>query len=265
MLKAIMFDLDDTLLWDEKSVEKAFEATCAHAIHKYDIDAKELEVRVREYATALYQSYDTFPFTKMIGTGIFEAFWATYTDEGEGFAQLREIVPTYRFEAWSKGLGSFDIEDDELAQELAELFPVERKKHVYLYEETITILEKLKEDYQLLMLTNGSAQLQHEKLALSPELVPYFDHIVISGEFGKGKPSVDIFQHALQLLDVNKNETIMIGDNPLTDILGAIQSDIDSVWINHHQKTLDDITPTYEVKRLKEILPIIKSLSKESV
>ena len=28
MVKAIFFDLDDTLLWDKKSVETAFQETC---------------------------------------------------------------------------------------------------------------------------------------------------------------------------------------------------------------------------------------------
>lgn len=257
-----MFDLDDTLLWDEKSVKKAFEATCQYVTEKYEIDASKLEQRVRYHAEKLYMSYETYPFTKMIGTGTFEAFWAEYTDEGEGFERLREIVPTYRFNAWKTALEEFHIDDEELVQELVEIFPVERKKHVYLYEETLSVLDQLKNNYQLLMLTNGSSQLQHEKLSLSPELVPYFDHIVISGEFGRGKPSTEIFNYALSLLDVDKNETVMIGDNPLTDILGAIQSDIDSIWINHHNKQLEEITPTYEVKRLKDILPIIESLSK---
>ena len=209
MLKAILFDLDDTLLWDEKSVQKTFEATCRYATEKYDIHPEKLEERVRYHADKLYQSYEIYPFTKMIGTGKFEAFWATYADEGEGFAKLREIVPTYRFQSWKKGLADLDIDDDALAEELAELFPVERKKHIYLYDETINVLEQLKDNYQLLMLTNGSSQLQNEKLTLSPELAPYFDHIVISGEFGQGKPSKEIFHHALNLLKVEKNSVVL--------------------------------------------------------
>src|SRR5699024_11724514 len=75
----------------------------------------------------------------------------------------------------------------------------------YLYNETIEVLEKLKGKYELLMLTNGSPDLQQMKLSLSPELAPYFKHIVISGDFGKGKPSQEIFKYALSLLDVDKD------------------------------------------------------------
>ena len=87
--------------------------------------------------------------------------------------------------------------------------------------------------------------------------------IAISGEFGKGKPAPEIFNYALGLLGVEKNEVVMIGDNPKTDILGASKVGIDSIWINHHGRELTEITPTFEVNRLKEILPIIKTLSEE--
>ena len=170
MLKAIMFDLDDTLLWDEKSVKKAFEATCKIAVEQYNIDPEQLEENVRAEAKKLYESYDTYEFTKKIGTGTFEAFWATYEDEGEGFSELQKMVEEFRFKSWFQGLQEIDIEDKELASKLAETFPEERKNHIYLYDETIEVLEKLKGKYQLLMLTNGSPSLQKLKLSMSPEL-----------------------------------------------------------------------------------------------
>ncbi|MCG2953054.1 HAD-IA family hydrolase, partial [Escherichia coli] len=71
------------------------------------------------------------------------------------------------------------------------------------------------------LLTNGSPQLQNIKLEITPEIVPYFDEIVISGAFGRGKPDPSIFDHALSLLNLSKDEVIMVGDNLMTDILGA--------------------------------------------
>src|SRR5699024_3917015 len=142
--------------------------------------------------------------------------------------------------------------------ELAKRFPEERKKHIFLYDETIDVLDTLKNKYKLIMLTNGSPHLQNTKLSLSPELRPYFDHIIISGAFGKGKPAVEIFEHALELAGVEKEEAIMIGDNPNTDILGANRIGMESIWINHDDAELTGVTPTYEVKRLREILPIIE-------
>jgi putative hydrolase of the HAD superfamily len=259
MLKAIMFDLDDTLLWDHKSVHEAFKATCEKVVEQYDIDPNYLEERVRYHAEDLYPTYQIYPFVSHIGIGTFEGMWGDFCDEGDNFRKLRETVPQFRKQAWSLGLMDLDIENEALAEELAKTFPEERKKHVYLYEETVDVLRKLKGKYQLLMLTNGSPDLQHTKLALSPELEPFFDHIVISGGFGAGKPSVEIFNYALSLLEVEKNEVIMVGDNPLTDILGASRVGIDSVWINHRTREMTDVTPTYEIDRLKEVLPVIDS------
>lgn len=261
MLKAVIFDLDDTLLWDHKSVSEAFKATCNRVTEKYDIDPEQLEKNVRRHAEEIYPTLDSYPFTSNIGIGTFEGMWGAFEDEGDDFKLLRECVPGYRKQAWLRGLQDLDIEDETLAEELALAFPEERKKQVFLYEETIEVLEALKGEYKLLMLTNGSPDLQHTKLSLSPELAPYFDHIVISGAFGQGKPSVDIFNYALSLLEVDKGEAVMIGDNPLTDILGASRVGMDSIWINHHNRELTEVTPTFEVKRLKEIMPIIKQLS----
>ncbi len=260
MLKSVMFDLDDTLLWDEKSIKIAFEKTCHFATEKYDIDPIKLEEEVRSAAEKIYPTYDIYDFVSNIGIGTFESFWGEFTDKGENFKQLRNMQADYRKKSWTLGLEAFDITDREFAEKLAETFAIERRKHVYLYEETLDVLNELKKDYKLLMLTNGAPSLQHEKLKLSPELVPYFDHIVISGEFGQGKPEPAIFEHSMNLLNVEKNETIMVGNNPYSDILGATRSGIDSIWINHHNETIEDVTPTYEVKRLKDIIRIIKSL-----
>ena len=262
MLKAVIFDLDDTLLWDDKSVSEAFKATCEKATEKYAIDLETLEENVRKHAQEIYPTLPTYPFTSNIGIGTFEGMWGTFSDESDDFKLMRDTLPTFRKEAWFNGLKDLDIVDEALASELAVMFPAERKKHIFLYEETIDILEQLQGEYKLIMLTNGAPSLQHTKLSLSPQLAPFFDHIIISGNFGQGKPSVDIFKHVLHVAGVDKNEAVMIGDNPMTDILGASRVGMDSIWINHHKRDLTEVTPTYEVKRLKEIMPIIKSLSK---
>ena len=54
MVKAIFFDLDDTLLWDKKSVATAFEKTCQHAADTYEVDPRSLEEAVRAAARDLY-------------------------------------------------------------------------------------------------------------------------------------------------------------------------------------------------------------------
>ncbi|WCN36293.1 HAD family hydrolase [Aneurinibacillus uraniidurans] len=261
MIKAIIFDLDDTLLWDQKSVKEAFVATCNAAKQKYDIDPETLEEAVRKEARELYSSYETYPFTQMIGINPFEGLWGNFLDDDENFKKLKAVVPTYRKEAWTRGLKAAGIDDPEFGYELAEQFPVERRKNPFVYEETFNVLNELKGKYQLLLLTNGSPDLQNTKLEITPEIVPYFDHIVISGAFGRGKPDPSIFEHALTLMSLQKDEVIMVGDNLMTDILGASRAGINSVWINRHNKERNEVIPDYEIKHLEELYSILETLN----
>lgn len=261
MIKAIFFDLDDTLLWDQKSVKEAFAATCRAAAEKYDIDAEELEEAVRKEARELYSSYETYEFTQMIGINPFEGLWGNFLDDDDNFRKMKDIVPGYRKEAWTRGLKALGIDEPEFGAELAERFPAERRNSPFVYDETFNVLDELKGKYQLLLLTNGSPDLQNTKLGITPELVPYFDHIVISGAFGRGKPDPSIFEHALTLMSLHKDEVLMVGDNLMTDILGASRVGIKSVWINRHDKERNEVIPTYEITHLEELYPILASLN----
>lgn len=94
-ISAVLFDLDDTLLWDDRSVNEAFRSACEAAGDT--IDPQELELAVRKEAIALYESYETNPFTKMIGINPFEALWGNFTaGEQPEFRQLEQLAPGYR-------------------------------------------------------------------------------------------------------------------------------------------------------------------------
>ncbi|OXM87912.1 HAD family hydrolase [Paenibacillus rigui] len=261
-IQAVLFDLDDTLLWDDRSVKEAFLATCTEAAKHYDIVPAALEDAVRQEARSLYESYETFPFTKMIGINPFEGLWANFTEgDNENFRKLEKLAPDYRTQSWTRGLKALGIDDPELGYKLGELFPAERRKRPIVYEETFEVLKQLKEKYKLLLLTNGSPDLQKEKLAGVPELAPYFDHIVISGNFGEGKPAAALFHHAMDLLGISAEEGVMIGDKLTTDILGSNGIGMRNMWINRHDmQRNDDIIPVYEIKNLREIQGIIDSI-----
>lgn len=261
LLKAIIFDLDDTLLWDKKSVATAFRKTCNRAAQSYDVDVEKLEEAVRAEAREIYATYETYDHTVNIGINPFEGLWGTFDDEGEGFQKMKEIVPTYRKDAWTGGLKRLGIGDEKLGAELAELFPVERKKCPFIYEETFEVLDELKEKYQLVLLTNGSPSLQNTKLTITPELVPYFSNIIISGSFGKGKPDASLFEFVLTETGLQADEAIMVGDNLMTDILGSSRVGMKSVWINReNMEPSKEVQPTYEIKCLRQLFAIIEKL-----
>ena len=58
------------------------------------------------------------------------------------------------------------------------------------------------------------------------------------------------------------SEAVMVGDNLMTDILGANRTGITSVWINREGQQATDVKPTYEIHHLEELHDVIKDLNK---
>lgn len=262
-IKAVLFDLDDTLLWDDRSVAEAFAATCLYANEQYsNVQPGQLEESVRREARSLYATYSTYSFTQMIGINPFEGLWGVFSGgEQPEFREMQRLMPQYRRDAWTRGLQAVGVDDERLGVELAERFPRERRSRAYVYEDTYAVLDALKSKYRLLLLTNGSPDLQREKLAGVPQLTSYFDHIVISGEFGEGKPAPSIFRHAVELLDIEPHEGLMVGDKLTTDILGSNRIGMANVWINRHQvQRSDEIIPRFEIMALSELDHVLQRL-----
>ncbi|MDN4493185.1 HAD family hydrolase [Ureibacillus aquaedulcis] len=260
-VKTIIFDLDDTLLWDKQSIKTAFEKTSAYAQEKYDVDSDKLEEAVRAEARKLYESYETYNHTVLIGINPFEGLWGTFDDPTDSFQKMKEIVPAYRKEAWTNGLKTLGIDDPALGAELGERFVEERKKSPYVYEDTYTVLDALKGKYQLVLLTNGAPSLQNLKLEITPEILPYFDLVIISGDFGKGKPDPELFHFMMDKAGIAASEGIMVGDNLNTDIKGSASVGMKNVWINREGNVNNtEVTPTYEVTSLTEFLKLVESL-----
>ncbi|TFE02493.1 HAD family hydrolase [Jeotgalibacillus sp. R-1-5s-1] len=261
MPKTLFFDLDDTLLWDKKSIDTALGKTADDAAERYELDSGELVAQVRKVAPELYSRLSSYEFTKKIGINPFEGLWGEFGDAiHHGFRKMGEEVPGYQRLVWKTAINNLGVngESDTFRDKFIEY----RKASPFLYEETFDVLEELKQrKHRLVMVTNGAPSLQLEKLRITPELVPYFEHIVISGNVGEGKPEKAVFDHALRLTEEAPDNVLMIGDNLKTDILGANRSGIESVWIRHDpsaspQQDVDG-QPTHTISRLKEIFSVL--------
>ena len=86
------------------------------------------------------------------------------------------------------------------------------------------------------------------------ELEPLFDAIVISAEFGVNKPDRRIFDHAAKLLGVSNEECVFVGDDPTSDVLGAINADMEAVWIDkwEYDGSFEDEPRVHRVKSVLE-------------
>jgi putative hydrolase of the HAD superfamily len=105
-------------------------------------------------------------------------------------------------------------------------------QHYALFDDALPCLQRLRERGLLLgMITNNDSAHQRAKIA-AVGLDDLFDAIVISGEFGVAKPDPRIFAHACELLGVRPEEALHVGDNLTADARGATAAGMRAVWLD---------------------------------
>lgn len=252
-LEAIVFDLDDTLVVEVASAEAAFLAACAHAKAKYGIDPQELCQTVRTEARELWHKSPARPYCVSIGISSWEGLWGRFDGDDPNLQILRDWAPEYRLAAWSRALAAFGVDDQPFAGRLAAVFQEERCGIHEVYPDAEPILRELRPAYRLGLVTNGAPGIQRDKLDGSG-LEPYFDAVVISGEVGVGKPDREIFCITLDRLGAQPDTTVLVGNNLRTDIAGAQQIGLRSVWLNRDNKDKDGgVRPDYEINSLDQL------------
>jgi putative hydrolase of the HAD superfamily len=223
----------------------------AHLFFDLDHTLWDYDRNVQESLSELYVQHsladaglpDSDAFIKAFYAVNFK-LWALY-DVGEiSKESLRETRFKLIFEhaGANPGLVSRDLEADFMQR-------TSSKPHVLPY--TKEILEYLRPQYGLHIISNGFNESQFKKME-SAGLTPYFDLVVTSETTGHKKPDPRIFQFAMDQLGTVHTECIMIGDNPNSDILGAIRAKIDNVYFDPHFKGIEH-TPTYTIRHLKEL------------
>ena len=227
--KHIFFDLDRTL-WDfDKNSEKTLE-----------------------------QLYKDFGLQKTFGNFLFfkdryeyhnKKLWIAYY---QNRIQKDELLYR-RFYLTLKEAGINDLEvSKEIAQEFIELSPLQTK----IFPNTHSCLEYLKSrKYQLHIITNGFNEVQGRKLQNS-KLDSYFTKVITSENAGANKPHAKIFEFAFNSTGALVSNSIMIGDDLNTDIKGAHNIGMDSIYFNP-KKISHKESATYEIKDLKELINIL--------
>jgi putative hydrolase of the HAD superfamily len=230
MKKIILFDLDDTVLIDIPILVESLIVVSKYAEEKFNVNSEKLQESVRQHAEKLWRQMPTYQYCLNIGTSSGEGLWGEYIGEDKNLQKLRSLIKNYRINAWHKSLLDFNINNKEFAKELAEKFPQERRKRSRLFSDALEVLSSLKQNYRLGLLTNGAPDLQWKKIKGS-KLEPFFDQIIISGEYGVGKPDKKIFDIALEKFKAKKENAVMVGNSLSRDILGARNAEIKSIWI----------------------------------
>jgi putative hydrolase of the HAD superfamily len=132
-------------------------------------------------------------------------------------------------------LNEYGIDNKELAEAIGLDYVKISPLKVSLFSNAFEILDYLKLNYQLFLITNGFSEVQATKLKVSG-LGKYFKTVITSEEAGCKKPDPCIFDYAIQKSGAIVEQSIMIGDDPEVDILGARNFGMDQVLFDPGKK-----------------------------
>lgn len=222
-----------------------------HLFFDLDHTLWDYDKNVQESLSELFEIYQLQNFGILDFKTFLDAFyqvnfklWAMYDVGKIDKMSLREV----RFKMIFEKAGAMD---NTVPKDMEDDFMLRTSSKPHLLPYSKEILDYLKPKYKLHIITNGFDESQSLKMN-SSGLTPYFDLIVTSETTGHKKPDPRIFQYLLDKLSVKASDCIMIGDNPNSDILGAIQSNIDTIYFDPHEKGIE-FQPTYTIRHLREL------------
>jgi putative hydrolase of the HAD superfamily len=227
--KHLFFDLDRTL-WD---LDRNATEALSDIYHKYNLN--ERGVPTVEGFVKHYNEYN-------------ELLWDRYR---------RRLIDknTLRALRFKQVLAHYGVKDQKLSDSVEQDFIHEAPRRKHLVPGTKELLDHLKDDYKMHIITNGFPETQAYKMEHSG-LTPYFDVIVTSEGVGHAKPDRKIFDHALKMASATASESIMIGDDLAVDIVGAREAGWAQIFFNPAGGEHDEEVH-HEVKHLSEIKNLV--------
>jgi len=205
VIRAIFFDLDDTLVDDTISTEECAEAVAREVAGGRGLAPADLAKAYLDSAIAFWEG---------LAPG-------SPPSRGDG---IRRTM-------WRAALRSLGVDDDALAAALAVRYDAIRAERVEYYPDAVPVLTSLHGQYKLAIITNGFTETHKARIA-PLQLGRFFDHVVMAGDLEMVKPDPAIFRHAMGLLGVGPSESVMVGDRFNRDVTGAQAAGMRSVWMN---------------------------------
>jgi len=202
-IKHVFFDLDHTL-WDfDKNSALTF---------KRIFEIHNIEVNLEGFLN-VYEPINL-------------KYWKLYREERISKPDLRYNRLREAFD----GVSYFP--SDDVINDLSVAYIEHLTTINYLFDGAIEILDYLKQNYQLHIITNGFSEAQERKL-INSNIFDYFQTVTNSEQVGVKKPNPRIFNFAMQIASAEPKESLMVGDNIEADVEGAENVGMSSVWFDY--------------------------------
>ena len=217
MLKALFLDMDETLCDTSRANEQAKRVMDASLVDQYGPKLNG-QLVADAYVAGLYRQWSKRQRARY--TPIIEQ----QTESAFRLQLIRDLLADQGVENVS----------ETAARALQGSFDRSRLQAFDFYPGIKEFLAEARKLFTLVVITNGPEFSQIPKLD-AVNMVELVDHIIIGGQEPEQKPARSIFEKALRLANCEAHEAIHIGDNLAADIVGAHESGIASVWIQHQQ------------------------------
>jgi len=240
MIKAVLFDLDNTLYGYDPVHKKALAEV-------YKIFNKKIKKISKERFTRLFNLSKTEIHQELSGTA---------SSHNRILYFQRLIEKTH------------NTMDPKIILLLYDAYWNTFLNNMHLDKGVMATLRKLKkQDLKIVLVSDLTTNIQLRKIG-KLKITPYVDYLVTSEEAGSEKPHLIMFLLALKKLNMLPQDAIFVGDNKNKDISGANAAGMDTVWITSERKIKrkdkeDYSLPDFYINNISEVLNIVEDLNKK--
>ena len=203
---------------------------------------------------------DSAPFFENVS---FYKFHGVYKIENaklwKAYAQGKLTKEVLRYKRFENTFNELGLNNQKVIQYFGDEYVLRSPDQTNLIEGSLKVLQELYEmGFNMHIITNGFKEVQYRKLN-NCGLEKFFKVIVCSEEVGFNKPNPEIFDYALKKSGAKKTEAIMVGDDYLADIHGAITSGWQAVFFNPQKR--NNYGHSFQFAQYKELIPLILRLA----
>ena len=226
----LLFDLDGTIL----DFKKGEENSLRKSLRKFNISADD-------GICTLYSAVN-------------DSLWKEY----EKGTISQDEIKARRFEIFLRKIGRSDVDYAKLAK----LYQENLSNEAIMIPGAIETLGRVKgkKGISSFIITNGTPSVQRSRIEKA-DIGKYFDDVFISREIGFQKPDVRFFDYVLEKIKGVREKSIVIGDSETSDIKGAVNAGMRSIYIGKERSRL----ATWSVERIAESIPIIDDIVEDDL
>jgi putative hydrolase of the HAD superfamily len=221
-----------------------------------DIKTNEKKEEIFDYLSLYLQYY---------GANVSQQYLKSALDrEKERYLKVKgELYPEVDLElVFRHILKTVGVDNAFLAESCCKLLRLLSRERFELFPDALPVLREMKsEGYPLAILSDAQKVFYWEEGNMLG-LNQFFDHIVLSTQFGFTKPDPRLFTIACSLLKVPLQQAVYVGNDPEKDVKGAKQAGMRAILLDRdgkENKGAGEVEPDFYANDLWEVWNWVRS------